>query len=501
MRSEPSAGREWDATARGAGSAAVLSASAAYTLSMAAAESLSRDQFFSAAFLASPDMIAVSHLQDGTYFEVNDAFLAETGYPREEVIGRTSNDIRLWAEPDGRERFTRLLAREGYVRNVATRFRLKSGEVRQFQVAATIAQIEGRDCIISVSRDVTESNEMVERLEKSRFLLERAEEMANIGSWEFDYLAGRVTASSGAHRIYGLEPGQFSIEAVEAVPLPHYREGMDRARDALIREGRPYDIEFRIARRNDSAVRDIHSKARWDPANKRLFGIIRDVTEEKETAEGLRRALAEKETLIKELYHRTKNNMQVIISLLDLEAARAPEPQVRDVFGQVQRRIGSMSLVHEMLYRAKDLSRIDLREFIPSLVNLLRASLGDGEGRIAFVCEAEKVELLIDAALPCGIILNELVTNALTHAFPDGRRGTILVRSGRDEAGLVRIEVRDDGIGSPSGVSPEDMANLGLWLVSNIGQTQLRGSVRFDTGAGGFGCTLTFSDSLFESRV
>ncbi|MGO8695536.1 MAG: sensor histidine kinase [Rectinemataceae bacterium] len=468
---------------------------------MAAVEALSPDQFFTAAVLSSPDMISISLLEDGTYIEVNDAFLATMGYRREEVVGKTSGELDFWAAPDGRERFRRLLESDGRVRDFDILFRVKCGDVRQFQVSAAVVRMGGRDCITSVCRDVTERNEMVQRLEESRFLLERAEEMANIGSWEFDYRSGKVTASQGACRIYGLEEGEFSVSAIESVPLPEYRAAMDRARDSLVRDGVPYDIEFRIARRSDGAVRDIHSKARWDPAKRRLFGIIRDITEEKANADGLGRALEEKETLLKELYHRTRNNMQVMISLLNIEEEKSPDPRVREVFAQVQQRIGSMSLVHEMLYRSKDLSHIDLADFVSALVGLLKASLGDGRGRVSFAYEVEKVDLLMDAAVPCGIVLNELITNALIHAFPGRSSGTISIRAGRSDGGPVRIEVRDDGVGVPGGLDPEDGSNLGLWLVSNIVRSQLRGSVVFEIGGAGFGCVLQFDDRAFEARV
>lgn len=343
---------------------------------------------------------------------------------------------------------------------------------------------------------------IIEGLEKTRFLLERAEEMASIGSWEFDYHTGAVTASLGAHRIYGVEEGHLTIEEMQRIPLAEYRPILDRAREDLVERGIPYDVEFEIERSRDGAIRKIHSKARWDPDSRRLFGIIRDITEETETAAGLKRALAERETLIKELYHRTKNNMQVITSLLGIEAARSSESRVQTVFKEVQRRIDTMALVHEMLYRSKDLSRIDLEDFIPALAKLLASSLGDRGGRIALVYELEKVELLIDAALPCGLILNELISNAYGHAFPDGRSGTIRISASRDSDGSVVLGVFDDGVGLPEGFDPQaDGERLGLMLVSSIGRSQLNGTIDFLPSGGGFGCVLRFKDSGFKARV
>ena len=368
-------------------------------------------------------------------------------------------------------------------------------------MSAAIVHIGADDCISASCRDTSALCELVERLERDRILLERAEEMADIGSWEFDFAKRKVLASAGACRVYGLEPGEFTIAAIEAIPLPEYRPFLNRARDELMQDGKPYDVEFKIARKRDGAVRDIHSKASWDPVGRRLFGIIRDVTEAKETSAGLRSAIAERETLIKELYHRTKNNMQVISSLMEMEADRSGLPELRDILDEMQRRIDAMALVHEMLYQANDLSRIRLEEFIPALVELLKSSLGDHEGRIGFIYEVDDVELSMEEAVPCGIILNELLTNSLVHAFPGERGGTVRLKTGRDAQGLVAIEIRDDGVGIPEDFDYREGAkHLGLSLVTSIGRSQLRGSVEIQAGPGGFGCRIAFKDGRYTDR-
>ena len=245
--------------------------------------------------------------------------------------------------------------------------------------------------------------------------------------------------------------------------------------------------------------------------HKRLFGVIRDVTEENLISAGLKKALAEKETLIKELYHRTKNNMQVIISLLGIEAARSDDPGIQEAFNDVERRIDSMSLVHEMLYLSSDLSRIDLRQFIPALARLLTSGLGDHTERIAIDCDVGAVELLIDTAVPCGLMLNELITNSLVHAFPAGRRGRISLKARREGDGTVVIEVRDDGVGIPGPIGLLGTAGLleamksgpsmGLSLVVSIGRHQLGGTVDFETGGAGFGRVLRVKDTLYAARL
>jgi PAS domain S-box-containing protein len=468
---------------------------------MASLETLEPDEFFSAAALSSPDSISISHLDDGRYIAVNPAFLETTGYRTEEVIGKTSIELGIWVDSLSRERFLERLSREGRVRDMDVRFRLKSGELRSFRMSAAVLRLGGRDCLTASIRDVTERLQLFESLEKGRFLLQRAEEIANIGSWELDYKTGRISVSPGSCRIYGIAEEDFTVKAVEQIPLAEYRGPLDRARDELINEGKPYDIEFRIKRKADGELRDIHSKALWDEANRRMFGIIRDVTEEKETAAGLRRALVEKETLLRELYHRTKNNMQVIAALLGLEVSKDPQDRVREVFEEVQRRIDSMALVHEMLYSSGDLSRIDLAEFVPSLARLLVSSLGDRAAKIGFSYRIGKLELTIDEAVPCGLILNELIVNAAIHAFPGGRAGTIAVEARREADGTVEIAVSDDGVGAAGMPAPKEDGAHGLSLVTSIGRSQLGGSVTLSTGEKGFSCVLRFRSQRGSERL
>ncbi|HET7839857.1 MAG TPA: PAS domain S-box protein, partial [Rectinemataceae bacterium] len=249
-----------------------------------------QEDLFSAAFMSAPDIIAISGVESGVYLQVNEAFLETFGLEREATIGRlTSYDIGIWVDDSFRDGLIATLRERGRVRNVEVSYRVKGGELRLFSMSAGIVVLGGEDCLVSVSRDITERKLMEEGLWKSRLLLERAEEMANIGSWEVDYSRALVTASPGAHRIYGLEGEQIRASDVEAAPLPEDRPRLDRARDELILKGIPYDIEFKVRRRSDGRILDIHSRAVWDAEKRKLFGIIRDITDQKRAEEELKR--------------------------------------------------------------------------------------------------------------------------------------------------------------------------------------------------------------------
>ncbi len=216
----------------------------------------------------------------------------------------------------------------------------------------------------------------------------------------------------------------------------------------------------------------------------------------------LQASVREKEILIQEIHHRVKNNMQIISSLVNLQAARIEDPETREMFMVTRDRIRSMALVHEKIYRSKDFARIDFVDYVRNLVNqILRSSAVPGAIRAEI--EGDPVFLNISTAVPCSLIVNELVSNALKHAFPDGRPGRLTVRvaaldDGRNglavgDTGRFSITVSDDGVG----LAPDfDMArtnSLGLQIVSLLVE-QLEGTLEVD-GREGSRFSFTFREA------
>ena len=190
----------------------------------------------------------------------------------------------------------------------------------------------------------------------------------------------------------------------------------------------------------------------------------------------LERRVQEKDLMLSEIHHRVKNSLQVVSSLLRLEAGRIQDPLVGEMLQTTQNRIRSMALIHQTLYQSRDFARVDFHAFLQSFLPTLVQSYSIHPELIALAYHVAEIHLPIDAAIPCGLIVNELISNALKHAFPDGRRGTITIEFVQQSGDYVTLSVEDDGIGVPESFSFEDSETLGIQLVYMLAG-QLGGAV------------------------
>ncbi|SNQ60116.1 MASE3 domain-containing protein [Candidatus Methanoperedens nitratireducens] len=222
-------------------------------------------------------------------------------------------------------------------------------------------------------------------------------------------------------------------------------------------------------------------------ANQNVIGfssIIRDVSERKRTENQIKQSLKEKEILLREIHHRVKNNMQIISSLLRLQSGYVKEEKYLEMFKESQNRIISMSLIHEKIYQSDDFSRVDFKDYTADMVDRLFQAYGFDDRRVVLDIDAEDALLDIDSAIPCGLIINELVTNSLKHAFPDGRAGEIKIALHRTDDTEIELIVGDNGIGFPEDVDFRKTESLGLQLVTLLVNTQLEGEIKLNRSQG-----------------
>jgi len=219
--------------------------------------------------------------------------------------------------------------------------------------------------------------------------------------------------------------------------------------------------------------------------------VLKRTAELETSNQALKASLKEKEVLLKEIHHRVKNNLQIISSLLSLQAEEIRDPAALEKFRDSQARIQSMALVHEKLYQSKDLGKIDMGAYIASLAQTLVHAQGGGQqnARIRLQVEAEEQYVTLDTAIPCGLILNELLSNALKHAFPGGRAGRIAIRFRKAAEDRFTLTVEDDGEGLPEQFDLQQSPSLGLRIVHAL-TDQLDGQLRMQhNGGASFGLT------------
>ncbi len=227
--------------------------------------------------------------------------------------------------------------------------------------------------------------------------------------------------------------------------------------------------------------------------------INSDITAREQAKKQIAHSLQEKETLLRELYHRTKNNMQVISSLLMLHGANTPNEEVKHIVRDIDNKIQSMSLVHQKLYQSKNLSKIKLQEYLQELSELLFKSHSNTSGNISITTEIEPVSVTIDAAIPCGLILNELMSNTFKHGFSEDESGSISIIISRGEDGNIELYYSDTGKGTPEDFDFRNTSSLGLKTIFALGEHQLNGKVTFSNNRG-LHCHISITDT-FNQRV
>ncbi|MCX6561144.1 MAG: PAS domain S-box protein [Candidatus Aminicenantes bacterium] len=232
---------------------------------------------------------------------------------------------------------------------------------------------------------------------------------------------------------------------------------------------------------------DISTSIRRDPEGRPLYFIstISNITDQVRAEEEVRRSLQEKETLLREVYHRTKNDMNVIGAMLSLQARAKGDETTAGIFREVEAKIRVMALVHQKLYESKDLSRIDLRDYISELTAQLVASHRDPGTALQASLDLASIQVPIDIAIPCGMILNELFSNAVKHAFPGTRTGQVRIRLARTDRDEIELDFADDGVGVPADFDFRTQRSLGLQTIFMLAEHQLQGSIRFESPEGG----------------
>ena len=432
------------------------------------------------------------------------------GYEPEEVLGRRIHDFAS-GEEIARLKYmsTELLTTGQPISLIKIEVEDRAGRIVDMEFSGTrILDPQGRVMgFHGVARDVRERRRVERTLRKWADIFQLARIPITISGHD-DLKLDMVNPAF--FQLYGYDAGDLNNMRFEEVFDPEYREDLVRHLARADLSGH-HVFESRHLRRDGSSfpvIVDI--SAVKDPHGDLLYRVInvQDITEQKKAEEALRHAyeelmrsnrslhaeiverkkveqqimasLQEKEVLLKEIHHRVKNNLQIISSLLNLQSGNV-NPESAAALRESQNRIKSMALIHEKLYQSQDLSHIDFGEYAGSLTAYLAKHYAAGPG-VTITIDIEDISLCIDQAIPCGLIINELVSNSFKHAFKAGGKGTVYIGLAR-AGNTYTLRASDDGTGLPSGLDYRDPPSLGLQLVNTLVE-QLEGTIDLEPGAG-----------------
>jgi len=428
-------------------------------------------------FRLSPDLLCVAS-PDGYFKQLNPAWESTLGYSIAELLAKPLIDFIHPDDHDGT--FAEIAKQVGgeptiYFEN---RYRHKDGSYRWLAWKSFAATEDGK--LHAAARDITEWKLADQKLKAEELRFHTLFEHAGDGIFIADG-TGRYTDvnTKGCEMLGYTRDEILSMSMTDLVPAQDVKDVSLRMNE--LAKGKEV-IRERFLLRKDGSLCPVEINGRMLPDGS-LLGIVRDITERRIAEKKITNSLLEKEALLKEIHHRVKNNLAVISSLLNLQSRSFTDPLVIEAFKESRHRIRSMALIHEKLYRAQDLAHIDFSVYLEALVQGICAS-GDFPTRhISVKVEAQPIFLKIDEAIPCALIINELVTNCLKHAFPEDRGGTVTVTFNRYSDDSFVLTVSDDGVGIGEDIDMFTSSSFGLELIRLLTQ-QLEGGLHLSRTEG-----------------
>ncbi len=427
----------------------------------------SSEIWFREIFEGSRDAIFITDKQ-GRFIDVNKAAGKLTGYNKTELLNMSIPDIH---EPMDLEAYGKYFNRIMNGEEVTSEAKIlcKNGKKVDTEFSNHRIFISNKPYMHSVARDITERKKYEEAVRQSEKRFRLAAKAASDVIYEWDIKTDSLEWYGGLEKALGFKEGEIPYTLKGWLNLIHSKE--QKNIQAEVEEHRksiePAQVEYRIRKKDgswrywvDMGVPLLNN--RGEPIKR--IGACVDITDQQVAKQQIKNDLKEKEVLLKEVHHRVKNNLNVIVSLLNLQSRQIEnKDQALSAFHETRDRVYSMALVHDQLYQTENFSRINMKMYIKTMAKGLISGLSGGK-TITLNMKLKDIYLDINKAIPCGLILNEIITNSLKHAFPKKKKGKIMIEFLRKNS-QYEFLVRDNGVGLPEKFNVKKSTSLGLKLI------------------------------------
>jgi two-component system, sensor histidine kinase PdtaS len=395
------------------------------------------------------------------------------GYPADEIVSRHFSCLFIEEDQRG-EKPNELLTTADRTDRYESEFwqvRKNGDQFRALVVVDAIRDHDGRIVgFAKLTRDLTERQRTDEALRRSEARFRRVVEATPNAMVMIDRDGRIAMVNAQTERVFGYSRTELLGQPVEMLAPERFRGHHPELRAAFFDDPRTrpmgggHDL-YGLRKDGSEFSVEIGLNPIETDEGTMVLSAITDISDRKREESRIRASLKEKDILLGEIHHRVKNNLQIVDSLLGLQSGAIEDTEIQNILRESQNRIKSMALIHQILYQSNDFAQMDFSNFLDTLVPTLASSYGADPDHIVLAINAIEVRLPLSVAIPCGLMVNELISNALKHAFPGGRHGEIRIDLSMAPDGQVLLTVEDDGVGIPDDLDLDQTATLGLQLV------------------------------------
>lgn len=453
---------------------------------------------------------AIIIIQDSKIVYTNKSFSRISGYSIEELLSFTPSETVNLVHPDDQEMIWGNLRKRMDGLDIPPHYqfrgRSKDGVTKILDLYASDTEFKGKPAIQGFILDITDQVEAQNRINKRTKFIETILNNLPLGIAVNEINSGKSTfINKEFQEISGWTKKEIpNLRKLfkKALNNPGQGKNISNKIRSDIKEKKPENLFWDNIELESKTGDKKYLSAKTIPLYDQNLIIltVQDITERIIADKQIQHSLKEKEILLREIHHRVKNNLQTISSLLDLQAESIKDSAALEAFRSSQSRIRSMALIHERLYKSENLSRIIAQEYIKNLIDYLEATYDSQAGNIKLKTNVQNIMLNLDTAIPCGLIINELVSNSMKYAFPGDRAGTIEVSLLVSSADSIRLSVKDDGIGIPADITVKNSPSLGLQLVFLLAK-QINGTLIIERKNGTKVELIFPKPSMFEEVV